>query len=52
MTKEELLEYMVKTIQEEKGWELGNKELWLIEQSFLMGIDYEKMVSGTYKENE
>jgi hypothetical protein len=41
MTKEEMFQYMVETIKKEKGWELGYKELWLMEKCFLMGIKYE-----------
>jgi hypothetical protein len=42
MTKEEMFHYMVETIKKEKGWELGYKELWLMEKCFLMGIKYEQ----------
>lgn len=52
MKKEDLFQHMVETIQKEKGWDLGYKELWLMERSFMMGIKFEKLMSGTYEETE
>jgi hypothetical protein len=49
MTKEEMFKYMVQKIKEEKKWNLGYKELYLMEKSFLMGINYEKTMSEARK---
>lgn len=42
MKKEEMFKYMVEELEKQKGWKLNEKEVWLMERSFLMGIDYEK----------
>ncbi|MEJ9127857.1 hypothetical protein P4I92_30135 [Bacillus cereus] len=52
MTREEMFQYMVEQVEKQKGWILGHKELYLMEKSFLMGIDYEKMINNMDNPNQ